>query len=698
MTGGQPRVIDSLVTTSAPAPANTATPTATTLARRLYTQRTATWAGILLMLGAAILYTLTLDRWMTWGNLAGGDLITHQYAQVQARPGNAPGYPLYTMGGWLWFHTLRSAVRALGQPYPNPIPMVSAYSTLWALLALWFLYRTLCMLTSRRYAPHCPWGQAGNWPLAFLVSAFYAVTYFFWFYATTTEQYSSAVAQTLAIVYVYLLWAEADAAAANASAALYRPRARAGRLLILLAFLCGISLAHMLTVAFVVLPLVAVVLWQRPALLRSRSHLAAVMSAALLPLTAYAYVYVRGALHPEWWGGAGVQSTAGWFWAFVSTAQGREELGWGFEAGRTFFGNGFPVLIWQELSVPLLLAGLVGIAFLNRRVVVLLYGTLAIYLLFAWAYRYGNWFQVVLPAYPLILLGIAGWATRLAEWPATTHRHWVQPALLVLLAVALGWRFSASWPQADSSRRPQDEALARAASLLADDLPQNAALFAEQGDSASLDYLAHIWGLRPDVRVVGSSSARQALDEGRPLLATWGSAATLIAEMGGTHSVSAHNGDWAIIDGALHTAGAPASATQNTPVSALPVLETYTTTPSPSGAPVTAAAPALDLRLRWLLPAGGWPDGLSLSLRPTLGGAFIADPHGAADAILQVDAATPLHGFVSHAPTGARLDDAYRVPLAAPLPEGADGVAVLLYRAVDGGFETLADLRLPLQP
>ena len=423
-----------------------------------------------------------------------------------------------------------------------------------------------------------------------------------------------------------------------------------------------------------------------------------ILGDALLPLSAYAYVFVRCALPPEWWRGAGVQSTAGWFWAFVSTAQGREELGWGFEAGRTFFGNGFPVLIWQELSVPLLLAGLVGIAFLNRRVVVLLYGTLAIYLLFAWAYRYGNWFQVVLPAYPLILLGIAGWATRLAEWPATTHRRWVQPALLVLLAVALGWRFSASWPQADSSRRPQDEALARAASLLADDLPQNAALFAEQGDSASLDYLAHIWGLRPDVRVVGSSSARQALDEGRPLLATWGSAATLIAEMGGTHSVSAHNGDWAIIDGAPHTAGAPASATQNTPVSALPVLETYTTTPSPSGAPVTAAAPALDLRLRWLLPAGGWPDGLSLSLRPTLGGAFIADPHGAADAILQVDAATPLHGFVSHAPTGARLDDAYRVPLAAPLPEGADGVAVILYRAVDGGFETLADLRLPLQP
>ncbi len=660
-------------------------------ARRHHARYVATWAGVLLILAAALLYAGTLDRYLSWGNLAGGDLITHQYAQVQARPGNAPGYPLYTMGGWLWFHGLRSAISALGRAHPNPIPILASYSTLWALIALWLLYRTLCFLTSSRYAASSPWGRAGNWPLAWLLSAFYAVTYFFWFYATTTEQYSSAVAQTLAIVYVYLLWAEADATAPET----YPLRSRsAGGLLVLLAFLCGLSLAHMLTVAFIVPPLITVVLWQRPRILRSSRMIAAVLAAALLPLTAYLYVYIRGAQHPAWWGGGDWHSAGEWFWAFVSTAQGREELGWGFEAGRGFFGNGFPAIIWQELSAPLLLAGLVGIAFMCRRTIVLLYGTLTIYLTFAWAYRYGNWFQVVLPAYPLMLLGMAGVALRLAAWPAAASRRWVQPALLVVLAAAVAWRFAASWPEVDSSRYPPDEALGRAAMLLSEDLPASAALFAEQGDAASLDYLAHIWGLRPDLDVIGSSQAQAALAEGRPLLATWPAVGTLLAEMGGAASVQAQSGDWARISEAAQTAP---SLLPYAPGD-LPVLLSYVTRPAPAGAPVTKGPPALDVRLQWQLPSGGWPDGISLSLRPTRGGAFIADPDGPPGVILQVDTAAPLHGFAGLAPAGPSLDDAYRVPLVKPLPDGADGLALILYRAADGGFVTLADMRLPLVP
>ncbi len=39
-------------------------------------------------------------------------------------------------------------------------------------------------------------------PVAMLTTAFYAVTYFFWFYSVTTEQYTSAVFQTLLIVWL----------------------------------------------------------------------------------------------------------------------------------------------------------------------------------------------------------------------------------------------------------------------------------------------------------------------------------------------------------------------------------------------------------------------------------------------------------------------------------------------------------------
>ncbi len=99
-------------------------------------RRIVIWTGAALLVLAAVLYLLTLDNGFAPGELVGGDLITHQYAQVEARPSNAPGYPLYTMGGWAWFHTLRGLSAALGSPLPNPIPILSSYSTAWALLAL----------------------------------------------------------------------------------------------------------------------------------------------------------------------------------------------------------------------------------------------------------------------------------------------------------------------------------------------------------------------------------------------------------------------------------------------------------------------------------------------------------------------------------------------------------------------------------
>ena len=74
--------------------------------------RLARWAGWAVIVLAALLYLATLDTGLRPDELSGGDLITHQYAQVQARPSNAPGYPLYTMGGWLWFHLTGPPVRA----------------------------------------------------------------------------------------------------------------------------------------------------------------------------------------------------------------------------------------------------------------------------------------------------------------------------------------------------------------------------------------------------------------------------------------------------------------------------------------------------------------------------------------------------------------------------------------------------------
>ena len=180
----------------------------------------------------------------------------------------------------------------------------------------------------------------------------------------------------------------------------------------LLAFLCGLSLAHMLTVAFIVPPLVVAVLWQEPRVLRNWRLVALCVLAAFLPLASYWYVWVRGAAHPEWWGQGEWRSAQAWFWSFVSTAQGRDELSRGFKATCAFFDNGFPELMWQELSIPLLAIGVAGIALLRKPLALVLYATLIIYLVFDWMYRCANWYQVILPAYPLVLLGVAAAAER----------------------------------------------------------------------------------------------------------------------------------------------------------------------------------------------------------------------------------------------------------------------------------------------
>ncbi|MBU6350707.1 MAG: DUF2723 domain-containing protein [Chloroflexi bacterium] len=625
-------------------------------------------AGGLLILLALTLYLLTLDNGLQPGELEGGDLITHQYAQVQARPGNAPGYPLYTMGGWLWFHTLRSVLQLSGQVAPNPLPLLASYSTLWALLSLLLLYRIVCQLTR---SPHRP---AGHWPLAWLLTLFYAVTYFFWYYATTTEQYSSAIAHTLAIVWLYLRWRQATGPQAN-------------RLLLLLALLCGLSLAHMLTVAFIVPPLVLAILWERPQLLRSVRLGIALCAAALLPLSLYFYVYLRGAAHPEWWGGS-YPDAQSWFWSFVSTAQGREELARGFQPGCGVFDGGFPALIWGELGLPLLAVGLGGLALLGRRLASLFYGTLAIYLLFNWMYRCGNWYQVILPAYPLLLVGVAAAVQR---WEGRAAPRWLRSAPLALLALAVVWRLAASWPAADSHNRPEDSALNRAAVLLDQPLPAGAALFAQVNDALALDYLIEIWGIRPDLRVVSSPQAAAVLARGGSVLTATDAAAVLLAELPASlqPARTLSGPDWLAL-AAAPLPGAPPTEQLERSIEQAVTLAGYRVDPAPTGSPVTQAPPAVDVTLYWRLTAG-WPPELGISLRPTAQGSQIPDP--ATGGKIQRDAATPLQGLVPLEPSALLAD-----PVRVPFPAGADGLLLIVYRKTTDGFENLLELPLQVTP
>ncbi len=493
--------------TAVESPAPTAAPTR----RRIRWPAPATLAGIALVVVFAALYLFTLDDGLRPGELEGGDLITHQYAQVQGRPSNAPGYPLYTMGGWLWFHLGRLI---LGRDH-NPIPILSSYSTLWALVAIWLMYRLILEVTRTRVRSCGDSGsdfrdEGGLWPVAAAVTAFYGLTYFFWYYAVTTEQYTSAVAWTLAVVLLAFRW----------------ERERRDGYLLALAFLMGVALAHMVTLLFIAPPLLWFVLRTEPKLLRRPRLIAGVAALALLPLLSYLYVYVRGAQHPEWRGAGQWISTGQWFISFLSTRQGRDELTWSF---RPFLTSEFPALIWRELTWPGLIGGILGIAAIGRRRAIMLYASLAIYLAFCWIDRLGNWFQVIMPAYALLAVGLgagAGWLWRrvgeaqrdgqggrgdgaMGEMDGAGGDYSGTSALVIYRGVV-------SYPRADSSRRPEDTGLQPGWAILADDPPAGMAVLGTLGETLALNYLTEIWGVRPDVRSITSAQAQKLLAEGAP--------------------------------------------------------------------------------------------------------------------------------------------------------------------------------------
>jgi hypothetical protein len=457
----------------------------------------------------------------------------------------------------------------------------------------------------------------------------------------------------------------------------------------------------MLTVAFVVPPLVVLVLWRDPSLLRSpRAIILAVLSAAL-PLLSYFYVYYRGALHPQWWGKGYWATPQQWFWSFVSTAQGRDELSWAFQPGRPFFGNGFPTLIWKELSIPLLILGLIGILFLQRRLTFLLYVTLGVYLVFCWFYRFGNWFQVILPAYPLILIGLAPYCRWLQDKRTTALRsaRWL---VLGGLVVAVLWRVDQSLPAANSRQRAQDTALNHAAILLNQPLPHNARLFAAVDDALAINYLTQIWGIRRDVKTLNSRDANDDLSDGDVVFAATDAASDLINELQVTPTLDSLSPDWIRLSKAVESdSESPLYSSPLFTITPDLLLATYHVQPAPAAFPLTTPiTPALDVDLTWLLPTGVWPDNLAISLRPTVQGVPQVDPMTGQP--IQQDRARPVNGLWRDRPIRRSLEnpvvvhDAYRLVQPATLAHRADGVLLILYTKNANGFTNVAEIPLSL--
>ncbi|HEY53680.1 MAG TPA: DUF2723 domain-containing protein [Caldilineae bacterium] len=600
--------------------------------------RAGTIALLLLLLAAAALYLATLDNGLAPSDLVGGDLITHQYAQAQARPSNAPGYPLYTMGGWLWFHGLRSLA-----PSANPIPILSSYSTLWALAALALLFLLLYKLTAR------------NVVISFGLSLFYALTYFFWFYSVTTEQYTSAVFLTLAILALALAWDQT-------------PR---DRYLYAIAFLFGVSLAHMITILFIAPGVLIFILGKQPKLLTRFKLILTSLLLALIPLVSYAFIYLRGAQHPEWRGEGDWPNAWAWFLAFLSTQQGRDELTWTLGP----FTDEFPRLIWEETSIILLILGVVGWFLLGRRHALLFGVTALIYFVFSYIDRFGNWYQVIMPLYPLVVLGAGVSLARL--WRAYPNRLW-RLALTGLLLALIIFKFADAYPRADQRNRVEDTGLEPGQILLAGNPPAQAAIVTSVEEKLSLDYLTGIWGLRPDVRAITTRQAGSVLDSGSPLLVTTDAAAYAADEIGRPLRYTSWSPNLLLATTASLPTAAPAGLVETNRMLG-DQLELVGWLLAPAREPgVWQVWVALRARA---VPSADW----ALSARLLQNGSELA----------QQDHVAPAAGFT---PTtslrpGEIVLDAFRFEL--PPDAQPEDVRLILYRQLaDGAFENLAVIDL----
>jgi len=407
--------------------------------------------------------------------LTGGDLITHQYAQVEGRPSNAPGYPLYTMGGWLWFR--------IGGLLPgwglDPLQVLSVYSVLWGVASLGVLYLILLRVTGWR------------WPIALLLAAFYATTYFFWYYSVTTEQYTSAVLQTLLLIWLAFKWDD-------------QPR---NSLLLWMAFISGTMLANMLTTLFILPPLLWFIFFRQDSnkqqiflltcLEQPRLVLAAV-GLALLPLISYTFIYIRGAQHPEWRGEGEWANTWDWFVKFLTIQQGRDELtpGLGFD---NFFTGEFPSLMWFELTWLVFFGGLLGLTFLGRRRAIFLYSTLVIYFIFSWGYRFGNWFQVIIPAYPVFIIGFAAGLIKFINIFGRKYskrlRTIFYALVMLLLSGLLIYRFATNLSRANQRNLTVDTGLDPGWAILADNPVTPALISGDFSERVALEYLSRVWSV-----------------------------------------------------------------------------------------------------------------------------------------------------------------------------------------------------------
>jgi hypothetical protein len=165
----------------------------------------------------------------------------------------------------------------------------------------------------------------------------------------------------------------------------------------------------------------------------------------------------------------------------------------------------------------------------ERRYRILFVLTAAIYLGFIYIDRFGNWYQVIMPLYPLVLLGSAGALSDL--WQRFPYHLWRIALTMVLIAMIL-LKFGESYQRVNLRNRPDEVGLVPGWEIIKQSPPQDAAIIASEEEKLALDYLTNIWEVRPDIITISPKAAGEALAQGRPLLVTATAAGYAATESG----------------------------------------------------------------------------------------------------------------------------------------------------------------------
>lgn len=376
------------------------------LAQSFLLERAAPW-GLFLALG--VLYGLTAAPSIV---ALFDDTLEFQLVLPTFGIAHPTGYPLYTLFGGLWVHSI---------PVGNWAWRTNLLSAVLAAATVAMLFVCARSVTSRGRD-----GRGDGWAGLAAALAF-GLGPTWWEQATVAEVYALHNLFLVAILVFALRPLPPEPKAVN-------------RRMTMLAALVGLGLAHHRTIVLVLPGLLVYFLWTRPELLRPQRAWFAWVAALLAPLLLYLYIPLRAAQGVSDLNGSYVNTWAG-FWDHV-LAQRYTSFFEMNELSRVYDALGWLMLWVRQTGWIGVLLSLLGVMALRnpqeRPAWVLILSVLVVNLVFAVNYRVGDPEVFGLPVFICAALFAGGglaWMRRSlpAQW-----RSWVLFGVVVLLLLGPG--------------------------------------------------------------------------------------------------------------------------------------------------------------------------------------------------------------------------------------------------------------------